>query len=162
MKGHFLLQLPEIQRPLCHGLSTKLWRAPWRTGKYGALEGSERSRESRLEMSGGVFPFSSFVKTPHFLSYLQKEGKNLSLLPFLTNKLTKNKSRSKSLWIFFIILQDRRNRSRNICWVLAFLRGWRGCGRLKTQAPWPQGPSNTVENTKQTPCLIQATTYSFI
>lgn len=131
MKGHFLLQLPEIQRPLCHELSTKLWCALWRTGKYGALEGSKRSWESRLEMLGGVFPFCSFVKTPHFLSYLQKEGKNLSLPPFLTNKLTKNKSRSKSLWIFFIIFQDRRNRSRNIYWMLAFLKALEGMRKIE-------------------------------
>lgn len=57
----------------------------------------------------------------------------MSLLPFLANKLAKKKkkSRSKSLWIFFIILQDGRNRSRNIHWMLAFLRALEGMQKIE-------------------------------
>lgn len=86
----------------------------------------------------------------------------MSLLPFLANKLAK-KNQDLNLCESFLLSFKMGEIDQGIfIECLLFSGRWRGCRRLKTWAPWPQGPSKTVEDTKQTPCLIQATTYSFI
>lgn len=160
--GHFLHQIPKIRRPLCHELSRKFWVFSEGQGNTGLWRGQKGLKRVAWKCQEVCFLSLHLSKLLSFWVLYKRKGRiRLSSLFLLISWHTK-KSRSKSLWIFFIILQDRRNRSRNICWALAFLRGWRGCIRLNTQEPWPQGPSHTFEDTKQTPCLIQATTYSFI
>lgn len=69
----------------------------------------------------------------------KRRGRICLSSPFLLISWQKKKSRSKSLWIFFIILQDGRNRSRNIHWMLAFLRALEGMQKIEDMGALASG-----------------------